>query len=556
MSSNKNLFYSLYSKSNNIVSAGYTCNSAIDEKDTSFDITVNSIGNSAGSITDSNGNPLVSIDMSKIHAAGLTQYNSETRILQPHACYVLQGQDFGIAQAEYYFVIPKHVKETEGYEYFIGCDFDVVYDNFNPYKFHIHVDADGDNSITTLINDKFTKYNIQVSSSIIQKYDEKDGIIHHYLKFMAQKEGYFYYINNIRINVNFQSEPYPNSPFKKGINELKQYMYDIIEKYHPVTNVDPEYDPDEYEVNCDLYAWLLRNYEDAVADLASFNKMIIYLHNAINATTPEEESYWLQKANIVIQNTVYDDDIFNMYNIDNIELIRDIITEIKDKLNELDEYYKDFYWLKEDKHLRIPLMKYPNGAFRGIVIIPEWPTNTNDYEYASLWINHIKSKVKLYQLTSEKQYMPKVVGVLANALLVKEENDYREQNSDFGNVSVDNAVTTLQNGFDERQSETLQQQEIADIDTDYLDPYRPNIDNIDDLTWMGNNYYSRKDDIIGLFKYMQYVNDNMLWDKIGDAYMIIGKEDDPQSQDLNLPTSLLVYNPNDVPIRIKYLIFS
>lgn len=38
--------------------------------------------------------------------------------------------------------------------------------------------------------------------------------------------------------------------------------------------------------------------------------------------------------------------------------------------------------------------------------------------------------------------------------------------------------------------------------------------------------------------------------------MIIGKDDDPQSHDLNLPTSLLVYNPNPDPIRIKYLIFS
>ena len=55
---------------------------------------------------------------------------------------------------------------------------------------------------------------------------------------------------------------------------------------------------------------------------------------------------------------------------------------------------------------------------------------------------------------------------------------------------------------------------------------------------------------------LKYVNDNMLWDKVGDTYMIIGKDDDPQSQDLNLPTSLLVYNPNDVPIKIKYLIFS
>jgi len=73
---------------------------------------------------------------------------------------------------------------------------------------------------------------------------------------------------------------------------------------------------------------------------------------------------------------------------------------------------------------------------------------------------------------------------------------------------------------------------------------------------MGNTYYSKKDDIIGLFRYMQYVNDNMLWDKVGNSYMIIGKDDDPQSNTMNLPTSMLVYNPNDVPIRIKYLIFS
>ena len=555
MSSNKNLFYSLYSKSNNVISAGYTCNSAIDEANTSFDITVNSIGNSAGAITDSNGNPITNIDMSKIHAGGLTQYNSETRILQPHSCYVLQGQEYGFACAEYYFVIPKHVKETEGYEYYINCDFDVVYDNFAPKKLHIHAEADGYNSITTLINNKLKEFNVLVQTSLIQQYDKVDNRNHDYLKFMSQKEGYFYYINNIRIDINFQSEKYPNSPFIKGFSELKMYMYDLLITYHPVVN-NEEYDPDTYEPNCDLYAWLLRNYEDAVNDIKSFDKMIAYLHEAINAPTPEEEQYWLEKANIVIQNTVYDNDLFNMYNIDNIEIIRGIVGEIKNDLDKLSEYYKAFYWLKEDKHLRIPLMKYPNGAFRGIVLIPEWPVNTDDYEYASLWINHIKSKVILYHLTKEKQYMPKLVGVMSNATLLKEERDFREQNPEFGSASVNNAINNLQDGFNERVEETKEQQNVKDIDTDYLDPYRPNVDVIDDLAWMGRTYYSRKDDIIGIFRYMQYVNDNMLWDKVGDAYMIIGKDDDPQSQDLNLPTSLLVYNPNDVPIKIKYLIFS
>lgn len=553
MSSNKNLFYNLYSKSNNVISAGYVCNSAINEEDTSFDITVNSLGNSAGVISDSNGNTIMNIDMSKIHSEGLTQYNTETRILQPHSCYILQGQEYGIAQAEYYYVIPKHVKETENYEYYLNCDFDVIYDNFAPKKLHVHVDADGHTSLPLLISKQLNNINVLVQAQLIEQYDKFDSQTHHYLKFIAQKEGYFYYINNIRIDLNFQSEKYPQSPFKKGIDKLKEYMYNLIEKYHPITINGS--DSDEYEVDCELYKWLLRNYEGAVKDLSSFNKMIEYLHNAINATIPEEESYWLEKANIVIKNTVYDDDIFNMYNIDNIEIIRNMIIEIKSKLTELNEYYNNFYWLKEDKHLRVPLMKYPNGAFRGIVLIPEWPVNTNDYEYASLWINHIKSKVKIYQLLSDKHYMPKVVGVLSNATLLREENDYREQNPEFNSVSVDNSISSLQEGFIERVNESEEEQSINDLDANYLSPYRPNID-IDDLLWMGQNYYSKRDDIIGLFRYMQYVNDNHLWDKVGDAYMIIGKDDDPQSQNLNLPTSLLIYNPNDIPVKIKYLIFS
>ena len=81
MSTNKNLFYNLYSTSNNVVKAGYTCTSVIDENDTSFDITTNINGGSAGTITDSNGNTLASIDLSDLHISGITQYNSETRIL-------------------------------------------------------------------------------------------------------------------------------------------------------------------------------------------------------------------------------------------------------------------------------------------------------------------------------------------------------------------------------------------------------------------------------------------------------------------------------------------
>lgn len=67
-SSNQNLFYNLYSSTNNVVvNSGYVCTSAVNEEQTSFDI----VG-SQGVITDSNGNTLASIDMSVLHAEGIT----------------------------------------------------------------------------------------------------------------------------------------------------------------------------------------------------------------------------------------------------------------------------------------------------------------------------------------------------------------------------------------------------------------------------------------------------------------------------------------------------
>ena len=212
----------------------------------------------------------------------------------------------------------------------------------------------------------------------------------------------------MKVTVKFQSEDFPESPFTKGIKQLKQFMYDLIDTYKPMkleqTNEDSDGDgindiivvdsSNNYEVDCDLYTWLLHNYIDAVKDIESFRKMIDYFK--MWEQTGDED--WLEKYNIEAQNTVYDDDIINFYlDVIALESLYNIINDIKTRINELNAYYRDFYWLREDRHKRIPLMKYPNGAFRGIVLIPDWPSKTDDYEYASLWVNHIKSKVKLYK---------------------------------------------------------------------------------------------------------------------------------------------------------------
>ena len=562
MSSNKNLFYNLYSNSNKTVSSGYICNSAVDESGTSFDITANSNG-SAGVITDSNGNTLSSIDMSTIHTEGLTQYNTETRILQPYSCCLLQGQEYGLAQASYYYVVPKQIEEQELYPYYVSCSFDVIYNNFCPYVLHCDIKADGKTSIDDLINDFLKEKNVEVSVSIQNITDDIDGKTRDYLVFLAQKEAYFYYINNLRFCPCFQSADYPDSPFSKDIEDIKETIYGAINTYKP-RQTDDESEP--YEIDCFLYKFLLENHVEACKNIDILKQTVEYFREMEAAQTDKEWEEIFEKTQLLLKDTIYCDfinDPVHSYDADNLSKVYQVVNDVKEFIDEAEEYYQDIYWLKEDLHLRIPLMKYPNGAFRGIVLIPDWDTNSSeDMQYKSLWINHVKSTVLLYRPTKEHQYLPKRYGVLANATIRYEEKEYRCYCGQNFTLIESNAPCqqTIPNGFCDDISTNCSDSsaccKYSNLDTDYLDPYRPQNSIYEDTIYMGQNVYAHKDDIIGLFRYMQYVNENNLWNKVGDAYVIIGKDDDPQSKDKNLPESLLIYNPNPEPIRIKYMIFS
>lgn len=601
---NKNLFYSLYSHSQEKLNPGYVCNTAVDETAVSFDIQ-----GSDGVITDSNGSTLSTIDLSAVHAAGLTQYNTETRIIQPYSCCLLQGQEYGLANAAYYFLIPKHFQETEDYEKYCNVELDVVYNNFTPEVFHVSVKANERDSIADLLNDAFDKNNINVSVSLQCLEDPKDKIIKEYLVFMAQEEGYFYFIMNLKLLPVKASEDCPYSPFSNVIDDLREVIYNFLIQYHPVLK-DEEYDEETYQIDCDLYTWLLKNYKEAIEQLDNFSSAIECIlgsnddyygndepfeptintdpideenNNEDNTEetneseqpnsseenteepeneedsgeseetpvrphysgitedmTDEEINEIIEMANSFIEGTVFDNKIFDNYDTNNLDIIKNILLAIRAIQDQYDEYFPTQMWLIEDKHRRIPLMKYPNGAFRGIVLVPDFPRDS-DYEYSSLWINHVKDMVTLYKETDDGHYTKKNYGVLSNATLMNEDKD-RQHKHVCSNISM---VTALEDGWEE-------------ITGCHCDDTAYNITNkeYDDTIYMGRSTYSKKDDVIGLFRYIQYVNDEHNWLNIGDLYIAIGKEDDPNSKTKNLPTSLLIYNPNSIPVRIKYMIFS
>lgn len=530
---NKNLFYSLYSHSQETMNPGYVCSSAVDETGVSFDIS-----GSDGVITDSNGTTLSQIDLSAVHAEGLTQYNTETRIIQPWSCCLLQGQEYGLANATYYFLIPKNLQDTINYEKFCNVELDVVYNNFSPEMFHISVKADGINTIADLINDEFEKNNINVSVSLQVLEGGADKAMKEYLVFMAQEEGYFYYIMNLKLLPIMISEDWPESPFSNVIEDIRNVIYSFIEQYHPVFK-DDEYNPETYQVNCELYSWFIRHYREAMEQSEALERAIEIIYTITDDMSEEEISKIIEEANKEILNTIFDSRIFDNYDTENLNIILTIIQSLKALQEQYDDYYPTQMWLIEDRKKRIPLMKYPNGAFRGIVVVPDFPRDS-DYEYSSLWVNHVKDTVNLYEETEDGHYKKKKYGVLSNATLMNEDPERKHKHL-CSNISL---VTALENGWEE----------ITGCQCDYTTynvTQQP-----EDTMYMGQSTYSRKSDVVGLFRYIQYVNDEQNWLKIGELYIAIGKDDDPNSTIKNLPTSLLIYNPNSIPVRIKYMIFS
>ena len=61
--------------------------------------------------------------------------------------------------------------------------------------------------------------------------------------------------------------------------------------------------------------------------------------------------------------------------------------------------------------------------------------------------------------------------------------------------------------------------------------------------------------IISLSDYLIHLEDNNLWNVIGDLYIQLGREDTDNILCKNMINSLVLYNPHDYPIKITYLTF-
>lgn len=228
--STNNLFYQLYSnKKQSYVSSQYVCSDAANEEDTQF-----AIEDSAAVITDSEGNTLASLDLSSVSDGtdGITDYTTETKVLQGNSALLVQGPDFGLSNETHYFRVCDKMTSVDDFDGYVNAEFDItVVSKFKCKTIHVNtasVREDGSSdSVVDLINTILCKLSIPVTASLESIDDEVccETETNIYIKFISNQLGYSYSISNFTLKAISQSEDFPDSPF----NDPTVTVQDVID---------------------------------------------------------------------------------------------------------------------------------------------------------------------------------------------------------------------------------------------------------------------------------------------------------------------------------------
>ena len=588
---NKNLFYQLYSRSNDVTNSGYVCQTAIDENDTSFDIS-----GSEGQITDSNGDILSSIDLSGIHVDGLTQYNTETKLLQPNCAYLLQGPEHGETYKAQFFLINRYLSCVNGYEDYVNMEFDIMYTLTNK-RYAVHVDnykvRKTYGSFIEITQSQLDALKVPVTVSL-RVFDDELTYSHelHYICFQSTQQGYEFLVRNVILKpIKKSDETYEgvagefvDSPF----GDLEITTNDILDALNEIQPVKKDEEtPENYNIHCDIFRELLNLGFDLNMDFEKFCEeldiLLKYFKDLFdeNGNIIDEEQFNIVKEEYKEIYNKYFNHIFILYNFLDIlkilEFLRDCMLRRKEFLGP--------YFCLEDLNRQILSVKYPNGAMRGIVLIPDWPPYDEYSDQRVLLVNHVadkieiavpvnKEKLKLYlgvdQLSgfTARLFERAMATVRVNALIQEERQNYLTDYSNLPlyDISSNGGFTQSADPYGESAFNTRDF-----IDNDFhRNPYddfdMPTADDDDDVWDTGGNrrpnihffdtYDMLSHKTVGLYKYMEYLTKNDIWLRVGDAYMIFGRPDNFESDTKNLLSSVLIYNPNSIPIRIKYMIMA
>lgn len=600
-----NLFQSLYnSKNKNYVNSGYVCESDLsDNADATAQYGTDENGNPVFEIVDANGNVITSQDLSGIAANPVFEWETKSKVLQPNSCYFIQGPEFGQSYMTEYFKICKELVETEGWEYYCNVEFDITYSSgFETVTSHYKSEREPENteSVLVFIQNWLDCMNIPVNVDFEDKEDTVSPChsgkncnmtiktdykpnIYSYIRFMSTSLGYNFVVRNLRVYPIFASEDFPESPFSPEQITVQDVIQAIrnVEPYR----IDASVKMDPYLIDCSLYLYVLTNLEEGLKYLDDFAykapesfEYTVYAgygkNNAwynIDSSEPLDSLYYAYDNDTIDENEIVHRGVYPIF----AEIFR--ITGLRSvNPDDTDIVHKLF----ENLDLRVDALKYPNGAFRGISVVPQYPSVT-DKQAMSLKLNIIKDKISIYTPVRINQ-AHHINDVSLYDDPETEMDDWTEINVESERIlweKEDVIVLAGTNINNERLTGDMRgcncgvmdiDYESGSIDDDGWNPgnnpaanyaafnqdYNDNWANVQDPHWRDNRLTMRENGkVIGMFRYLSEISKSNDWINVGQLFTLITNADSASENERNLCNSIFINNPNPFPVKVNIMIF-
>jgi hypothetical protein len=467
-------------------------------------------------LVDSNGEAITKIDLSKINSGPLTSYTTGSVVINPGEVKLIEGIEYGKLYKEIFFEVPNiYISSLEdAWPYLTNVKFTILLNvdlDLREYDVSTTVSTDNKVSIVDriqkLINEIGAEGNIEV---FVEAIEDEHGTTKTYLCFKSLVLGYDFIITefmffNHRI-VKGDKNEYVEAPISSDV------LDEIAEAEDNITFSDSTSFTSAYETSTGLV-------------LDEDESMVGHYDNLDDPENPLSADHyydgWPGFVGTVTEDNAYE---FNGGDSDGNnpgEDVEDDDTTILPKMEIL---------AYSDKSLDIPAFKYFNGAARVWVVVPEWPLNVEGGIY-SLKLNHVRDHVTIFEPSLEAEckglYEAREIDVYAGERNEVERHNLKEfkywLGDNFAYMDSDNGTVT----------EVHHAKDTCDCPEIKLEIHNPHI---------------------GMYRYLDYVEMNDLWTSVGDFYGLVTNDDTDDVDIKNLANSIFLYNKNEFPVKVAYLI--
>ena len=458
-------------------------------------------------LIDSNGNIVGKIDLSKINAGPMTSWTSGNIVINPGEVKLIEGIEYGKLYKHIYFEVPQvYVSSLEkAWEYLVNAKFTILLNvdlDLREYEVKTTTSPDQKSSIKDRVQKLIDE--IGASENIIVDIEEiEDGLGNKktYLVFKSLVLGYDFIITdfcffNHRIIYGDMSEFIEEDLSDDMLEDIHNAEDGVV--FGDGTTLDQEDDD---------------------------NAQAGHYDNDDIPTDPDSPTHFYVDEP---QDTLGDDGADVPEDDDQTTDGSDIADGDADDNTVLQ---KMEYCIESSKDLEIDAFKYPNGAARAWLVVPEWPVSV-DEQYVSLKLNHVRDHVILTELNDSAEcrcYDLREVDVYAS-----ERNEVERHNLKTMKYFMGDNFTYMDsvNGSITEVSHSEGPCECPDIKLEIHNPH------------------------IGMYRYLDYVEMNDLWTNVGTFYGLITNEDIDDVDEKNLANSIFLYNKNQFPVKVSYFICS